>query len=568
MPSGSGWCLLGWGFGGMTKASEKSTSHHSLGYFPVVAQASRVFPATDQIWLSLWPQLPPGLLALPFRAHPACRALSPSPALVPEFLLAGFPPLPPLRVLAAASAALFLLGDGQSRSPALLLRPPPRLSLRPPPVPLFRGADPLRSPYLMTGRRRPPWREVIVAAGSPAAPTLPAAPGGQVPALFRAVADCLTAGVGAASSSSAPARPREPVYCSPRGLTYPFLRARGHSFRRRRPPRPPLSGQARPRPQLHAPATRSQPLQLPSAWSQSASSRSEAPAQSAPLAPLPQPPPLAPESALPPVTCPSVPVPPPPQPDSAPLVGAQAHPPTSAPEPDAGAAPPPPQPSAPPHAPPASGPTPVAPLAYSYPPRLDLADLTPLGPRGLPLPVPAPHGPQPQHPLVPGSRLPAARLGFVSYPRSRLLPALCVIISLCLESPAATGAKTRCLAPLMTLSPPWGEPRPGDGAYQSRGMHLAEVGRCVTELSFVLDLLHGALHSREVVARDPQMKEDQQGRVRRAVSSALWDVLHLPLEPADPLLDDGTGAATFRLVAKAAEESRLGIVPAIACVLR
>ncbi|CAI5953528.1 unnamed protein product [Closterium sp. NIES-64] len=539
MPSGSGWCLLGWGFGGMTKASEKSTSHHSLGYFPVVAQASRVFPATDQIWLSLWPQLPPGLLALPFRAHPACRALSPSPALVPEFLLAGFPPLPPLRVLAAASAALFLLGDGQSRSPALLLRPPPRLSLRPPPVPLFRGADPLRSPYLMTGRRRPPWREVIVAAGSPAAPTLPAAPGGQVPALFRAVADCLTAGVGAASSSSAPARPREPVYCSPRGLTYPFLRARGHSFRRRRPPRPPLSGQARPRPQLHAPATRSQPLQLPSAWSQSASSRSEAPAQSAPLAPLPQPPPLAPESALPPVTCPSVPVPPPPQPDSAPLVGAQAHPPTSAPEPDAGAAPPPPQPSAPPHAPPASGPTPVAPLAYSYPPRLDLADLTPLGPRGLPLPVPAPHGPQPQHPLVPGSRLPAARLGF-----HQPVPGI------------SRGYWSEDEVPGTTHDP------------ESRGMHLAEVGRCVTELSFVLDLLHGALHSREVVARDPQMKEDQQGRVRRAVSSALWDVLHLPLEPADPLLDDGTGAATFRLVAKAAEESRLGIVPAIACVLR
>ncbi|CAI5943038.1 unnamed protein product [Closterium sp. NIES-65] len=334
----------------------------SLGWAPRDSPtlASARFPSTLVplfIWLSLWPQLPPGLLALPFCAHPARRALSPSPALVSEFLLAGFPPLPPLRVLAAASAALFLLGDGQSQSPALLLRPPPRLSLRPPPVPLFRGADPLRSPYLMMGRRRQPWREVIVAARSPAAPTLPAAPGGQVPALFRAVTDCLTAGVGATSSSSAPARPREPVYRSPRGLIHPFLRARGHSFRRRCPPRPLLSGQARPRPQLHASATRSQPLQLPSAWSQSASSRSEAPdapAQSAPLAPLPQPPPLASELALPPLTCPSVPVPPPPQPDSA-------------------------------------------------PPR--------------------------QHPLVLGSRLPAARLGFVSYPRSRLLPALCVMFS-------------------------------------------------------------------------------------------------------------------------------------------
>ncbi|CAI5530195.1 unnamed protein product [Closterium sp. Naga37s-1] len=468
----------------------------------------------------------------------------------------------------------------------------------------------------MTGRRRPPRREVIVAAGSPAAPTLPAAPGGQVLALFRAVADCLTAGVGAVSSPlpSAPARPREPVYRSPRGRTHPFLRARGHSFRRRRPPRPPLSGQARPRPQLHAPATRSQPLQLPPARSQSASSRSETPAaaaQSAPLALLPRPPPPAPESALPPPRCPFAPVPPPPQPDSAPPVGVPAHPPTSAPGPGPAAAPPPPQPSAPPHAPPASGPTPVAPLAYSYPPRLDVADFAPPGPRGLPLPVPAPHGPQRQHPLVPGSRPPAARFGFVSSPHSRLLPALCVVFS-----PAPHSSAVSCdfhvprhLAPpslpqhqpvpgisrgywsedevpgtardpevdwdgvswphvpregnwnwnAPPPSPPWGEPRPGDGAYQSRGMHLAEVGRCVTELSFVLDLLHDALQSREVVARDPQMKENQQGRVRRAVSGALWDVLHLPLEPADPLLDDGPGAAAFRTVAKAAEESPLGI---------
>ncbi|CAI5943069.1 unnamed protein product [Closterium sp. NIES-65] len=117
-------------------------------------------------------------------------------------------------------------------------------------------------------------------------------------------------------------------------------------------------------------------------------------------------------------------------------------------------------------------------------------------------------------------------------------------------------------------SPPWGEPRPGDGAYQSRVMRLSEVGRCVTELSFVLDLLHYALQSQEVVARDPQLSEDQQRRVRRAVSNALWDVLHLPLEPEDPLLDDGPGSAAFRMVATAAEESPPGIVPAFACVLR
>ncbi|CAI5976558.1 unnamed protein product [Closterium sp. NIES-65] len=267
-------------------------------------------------------------------------------------------------------------------------------------------------------------------------------------------------------------------------------------------------------------------------------------------------------------------------PDSAPPVGVQAHPPTSAPGP--GAAPPPPQPFAPPHAPLAAGPTPVAPFAYSYPPRLDVAGSAPPGPRGLPFPVPAPHGPQRQHPLVPGSRLPAARFGFLclAIPPSPaiLRPLHSRTTSQCLASPMAAGAKTRCLAPLMTLrwigmvspppSPPWGEPRPGDGAYQSRGMHLAEIGRCVTELSFVLDLLHDALQSREVVAQDPQMNEDQQGRVPRAVSSALWDVLHLPLEPADPLLDDGPGAAAFRTVAKAAEGCPHGIVPAIAYVLR
>ncbi|CAI5520215.1 unnamed protein product [Closterium sp. Naga37s-1] len=117
-------------------------------------------------------------------------------------------------------------------------------------------------------------------------------------------------------------------------------------------------------------------------------------------------------------------------------------------------------------------------------------------------------------------------------------------------------------------SPPCGEPQPGDGAYQARGVRLSEVDRCVTELSFVLDLQHVALQSREVVARDPQLSEDQQGRPRRAVSSALWDVLHLPLEPEDPLLDDGPGTAAFCMVATAAEESTLGIVPAIVYVLR
>ncbi|CAI5951422.1 unnamed protein product [Closterium sp. NIES-64] len=328
----------------------------------------------------------------------------------------------------------------------------------------------------MTGRRRPPRRDVIVAAGSPAVPTLPAAQGGQVPALFRAVTDCLTAGVGAAPSAlpMAPARPREPVYRSPRGRTHPFL-----------------------------------PM----------------PAQYAPPIPPPRPPPPAPEPAPPPRTCPSAPVAPPPQADPAPPVGVQAPPPSSAPGP--GPAQPPPRPSPPPPAPPSLGPTPAAPFAYWYPPRLDVAASAPPGPRGLPFPIPAPHGPQRQHLLVPGSRPHAAWFAFVSSPHVVSLPVaaccsplpithlLCLAlspspailrslrsrsISRCLDFPADTGVKTRCLGPLVTLSPPWGEPRPGDGAYQSRGTHLAEVGRCVTELSLVLDLLHDALQPREVVA--------------------------------------------------------------------
>ncbi|CAI5495322.1 unnamed protein product [Closterium sp. Naga37s-1] len=567
-------------------------------------------------------QVLPGPLALPVRVHLVRRVPSPPPVLVPEFLLAGFPPPPLLRGLAAASAVVFLLGACQSRSLAPLRRPLPHPPPRPPPVQLFRGAVPPRTLYLMTGRRRPPRREVIVAAGSPAVPTLPAAQGGQVPALFRAVADCLTAGVGAAPSAPpmAPARPREPVYRSPRGRTHPFLRARGHSFRRHRPPRPPLSGQARLRPQLRAPATQSQPLQLPPPQSQSASSQPcapAAPAQSAPPIPPPRPPPPVPEPALPPRTCPSAPVAPPPQADPAPPVGVQAHPLSSVTGP--GPAPPPPRPFPPPHAPPSSGPTPSAPFAYSYPPRLNVAASAPPGTRRLPFPVPAPHGPQRQHPLMPGSRPPAARFGFVSSPRCHLLPGRRMSFSPAYHSSAVSCAfpvpRHRALPsfpqhqPVPGLSrgywsedevpgtprdpevdwdgvswphvpregnwnwntpppsPPWGEPRPGDGAYQSRGTHLAEVGRCVTELSFVLDLLHDALQSREVVARDPQMNEDQQGRVRRAVSGALWEV-HLPLEPADPLLDDGPGAAAFRMVATAAEECPLGIVPVIACVLR
>ncbi|CAI5980245.1 unnamed protein product [Closterium sp. NIES-65] len=376
----------------------------------------------------------------------------------------------------------------------------------------------------MAGRRRPPRRDVIVAAGPPAVPIQPAAQGGQVPALFRAVADCLTAGVGIAPSAPplATVRPREPVYRSPRGAPI-------HSFARAGNPFVAAALLARRYP--------------------------EAPPQSPPSHPVSS-------SSLG---------------GSAPRLVEQAPLPSAAPVP--GSEPPPLPPSPQPAVPSLSVPTPAVPYACSYPPRLDVTDSAPPGPRGLPFPDPAYCGPRRQHPLVPGSRPPGARFGFHQpvpgiargywsddeVPGTPRDPG--VDWDGCFSWPQEQdgGNWGSCAPP---PSPPWGTPSYGPGDYESRWRHLQSIGRCVTELSFVLDLLHDALLSREVVARDPHMNEDQQSRVRRAVESALWDVLHLPLEPGDPSLDDGPGAAAFRMVATAAEECPLGIVPALACLLR
>ncbi|CAI5489838.1 unnamed protein product [Closterium sp. Naga37s-1] len=457
------------------------------------------------------PQPPPGPLVRVPRVRPVPVA---RPFLLPVFLAAGFPPLPPPRVRVAASAAPSLLGS--DRAPSLGL--PPRLPLpRLRWFPLARlhrlAHSPLISALPMTGRRRPPRRDVIVAAASPAVPTPLVAPGRQVPALFRAVADYLSSEAGAAPSASpiSPVRAREPIYRSPRGRTHPFLRARGQSFRRRRPPRPPPRVRARPQSLFPAPAAQSQPLQLPPPQSQSASSQRPPPAvpvQSTPSGASPPPPPPSQGMAPSPPAMHNVSAPPPAPPGAPPALA-----PPSAPVSETPSHPPHPLPhqSPPPPAVPASAPStvppPVVPFAYSYPPRLDATAPAPPAPRGLPPPIRPSCMPRRQHPLVPGSRLPAARFGF-----------------------------------------------PGDGAYQSRGMFLSDVGRCVTELSFVLDILHAALQSREVVARDPQLSEEQEGQARRAVSSALYDLLHLPLEPEDPSLDDGPGAAAFRMVATAVEE--------------
>ncbi|CAI5943050.1 unnamed protein product [Closterium sp. NIES-65] len=543
------------------RKSSSVTSHAAAPWTPPIGDTSR--GGSEEIWPSLLPRLQPAPPGLPDRSHPVRRVLSTLAAPALSFPTADFLPPAPPPVLAAPSAERFPLGAYRSWSPA----PPLRLPSRPPPLPsplqLRRLLVPRRVPFLMTGRRRPPRRDVIVAAGPPAVPIQPAAQGGQVPALFRAVADCLTAGVGVAPSAPpmATARPREPVYRSPRGRTHPFLRARGQSSRRRRPPRTPLSGQARQRPQLHAPASQSSPLHLPPSPVQYASSQqvppvAQAPAQSAPPVPLSRPSLPDPDPEATPQSQPSDPAAPSSRGASAPRLVKQAPLPSAAPVP--GSEPPPLSPSHQPVVPSLSVPTPAVPYACSYPPRLDVTDSAPPGPRGLPFPDPAYCGPRRQHPLVPGSCPPGARFGFVS-------PG--VDWDGCLSwPPEQDGGNWGSSAP--PLSPPWGEPCYGQGDYESRWRHLQTIGRCVTELSFALDLLHDALLSREVVARDPQMNEDQQGRVRRAVESVLWDVLHLPLEPGDPSPDDGPGAAAFRMVATAAEECPLGIVPALACLLR
>ncbi|CAI5517639.1 unnamed protein product [Closterium sp. Naga37s-1] len=348
------------------------------------------------------------------------------------------------------------------------------------------------------------------------------------------------------------------------------------------PPRPPPSGQARVRPPLHASPAQSQPLQLPLTPDESASSLQApppVPAQSAPPVLPSRTTPLALGSTPSPQSQPPVPTPPPVHPAPLSSADARAAVPQSVSASDSPS--PLPQPDAPPAPLPSAAP-PIPPFAHSYPPRLDATEPALPAPRWRP-PAAHPCQPRRQHPLVAQSRLPRARFGFVSGLVSRPVPGLSRgywnddevpgtprdpdvdwwAVSWPQEQRGADGDWG-------TPPPdaPWGEPRPGDGAYQARGMRLSDAGRCVTELSFVLDLLHDAFESHEVVARDPQLAEGQRGRARCAVSSALWDILRLPLEPEDPSLDDGPGAAAFRMVATAVEECPLGIVPAIACVLR
>ncbi|CAI5981553.1 unnamed protein product [Closterium sp. NIES-64] len=369
----------------------------------------------------------------------------------------------------------------------------------------------------MTGkRRRPPLQHR--ATGRPDAPTPPEAPGALAPILLRAAAALV-----AREEGTAPSRPQDPIYRSPRGRTHPYLRARGGSFRTRRPPRRSPAVQRQvvgPLLQQPALAAQSQPLRLPPSLSQSASSPPCSASEPTPAA---------------------VPLPPP-----------YTHP--------------PPEASPPVHAPPAA---PSFPLPPSAPP-----------PGGPPVPPPPP-SPRSQtgHAVTSPRPLPAtvccSRLHFSSdgFPRP-CRPAF----PLCAQHQPVPGLSSGCWNddelpgtprdpdvdwwaawPSCPREGGWGQAVPGEAAYRARGARLSQVGRCLSELAIVLEHLHVALQQREVVARDPQLGEDQQGRVREAVAGALWELLRLPLEPEDPLLDDGPGAAAFRRVATAAESSPLGI---------
>ncbi|CAI5490292.1 unnamed protein product [Closterium sp. Naga37s-1] len=166
----------------------------------------------------------------------------------------------------------------------------------------FRGCCPIalssaRSrPVAMTGKRRSSSRSDR-SVGSPAAPSHSQARGELAPALLRAAA-ALVAHEEAGSSL----RRHEPVYRSPRERTHPHLRARGGSFRRRRPPRHPPAVQR----EIVGPLCPTcshrllvpTPRRCPSASLQSSQQLSSVPAESAPSTPLAPPHPPAPPAAV------------------------------------------------------------------------------------------------------------------------------------------------------------------------------------------------------------------------------------------------------------------------------
>ncbi|CAI5522548.1 unnamed protein product [Closterium sp. Naga37s-1] len=183
------------------------------------------------------PRWPPGLLI-----RPPVRDFLDPPVLVRLHVVYplphswGSPPLPRQRrhplFPEALSAGLFLpaFSDPRRLPPTPLPpREPRHLSALPHVAPPPPPPDPLGA-AVMTGKR--PRRDH--AAGYSGVPNPPEARDELAPVLLRA-ATALVAREGA----GAPSHPREPVYRSPCRRTHPHLRARGGSFRCRRPPRPP-----------------------------------------------------------------------------------------------------------------------------------------------------------------------------------------------------------------------------------------------------------------------------------------------------------------------------------------
>ncbi|CAI5521912.1 unnamed protein product [Closterium sp. Naga37s-1] len=356
------------------------------------------------------------------------------------------------------------------------------------------------------------------------------------PVLLRAAAALV-----AREGAGAPSRPREPVYRSPHRRTHPHLRARGGSFRRRRPPRPPLGLQRQifgPHPSAPPPLVLQQSPPPPplSLSQQSSQQQSSGPTASSPVVASPAltsapqlssgvaapPPPLSPLSPAPPAV-------------SAPL-------------------PAPPPPSSPPLAPPPLSSSAGAPLVSHPSSPLHSASPPPVEP------------PQWQHPLVLSGPVPEARF---PPPRARSpeLPP---------DAPDPEDDERWWNGELWE-SPPqpatlWGR----EWDIQSDVVkdilrwekRMVAVGECMSHVATVLEQLHAGLVARNLVLRDPQLTEPQQGVVREAAAQGLWRLLRLPLEPEFPEQDEGPGARAFLRVAKAAEESPLELVPALAVLLR
>ncbi|CAI5521242.1 unnamed protein product [Closterium sp. Naga37s-1] len=469
--------------------------------------ASRVFPASFPIWLSPSPRLSPALpRARPCLAH--VRGLL-WPLLPPCF--AG-DYLRQTRLLfpGAPSAGSFLpsffglrLAPPTARLPRGPPDPPALLPFAPPPTALVRLAV-----AAMTGKRQRRER----AARPSDVPNPPEDPGELAPVLLRAAAALVSR-----EGAGTPSRAREPVYRSPRGCTHPHLRARGGSFRRRHPPRPPpvlhrqIVG-----PHLQAPSFQPPPPPPPLVPSQQSSHQHSSQQQSSvPTAssPLVDPPASASGSLSAP---PAVPPPPVLSPASLSLAEALLVPPRPAPQVDG--APPPPEP------------------------------------------------PQRQHPLVPADPALPARF---PPPRAQSPPLLP-------DAPDPEDDEKWWNGELWESPPQPGTTWGRDWDVRNNFVvdilrwerRMLGVGECLSHVATVLEQLHEGLQGRNYVLRDPQLNEQQQGVVRAAAAQGLWRLLRMPLEPEHPDEDEGPGARAFRRVATAAEESPLQLVPALASLLR